>query len=326
MNKIKTKKYYYLELLYTLLLLSAITLIVILPRNSINSFYDGISVWATKVLPSLLPFFILTKLLSSTNFIPYISKKLTPITKKLYGIDGYGGYIYLMSIISGYPMGAKITSELYKDGRITKGQAHTITAFTSTSGPLFIIGTIGIALFSSSRLGIIVLVSHYAGALLNGLLYRCREQGREIVTHSHTKDNQNILVSAVSSSITAILNIGVFIALFYMIADLVITLDLFSPLLFILEKISINRNISLSVLSGILEVTTGEIMLSHAQISLMSATIISTALVSFGGLSIHAQAYSYLQDFEMPYYKFFLQKVTHSILSTFVSFLLLCIV
>lgn len=326
MSKIKTKKYNYVELLYSLLLLSAILLIVILPRNSINSFYNGISVWATKVLPTLLPFFILTKLLSSTNFIPYISKKLTPFTKKMYGIDGYGGYIYLMSIISGYPMGAKITSELYRDGRITKGQAHTISAFTSTSGPLFIIGTIGIALFSSSKLGIIVLVSHYIGALLNGLLYRCREKERDIITHIQTNNNKNTLVSAVSSSITAILNIGVYIALFYMIADLVITLNLFSPLLIILDKVGVSRNVSQSILSGILEVTTGEIMLSHTQLSLNTAAIITTALVSFGGLSIHAQAYTYLQDFELPYYKFFLQKLTHSTLSTLVSFLLLCIV
>lgn len=326
MNKIKTKKYNYLEVLYILLLLTIILLVVIFPSNSIGSFYNGISIWATKVLPSLLPFFILTKLLSYTNFIPYISKKITPLTRKLYNVDGYGGYIYIMSIISGYPTGAKITSELYKDGRITKGQAYTITAFTSTSGPLFILGTVGIALFHNIRLGIIVLLSHYIGALLNGLLYRCKESNKSTLTLTHISHTENIILSSVNSSINAILNIGVLIALFYMITDLIIILNLFTPIVELLKIIGVDKNISISILSGILEITTGEIMLSSLTLSQNLGIIISTALVSFGGLSIHAQAYSYLQDIDMPYYKFLLQKITHCILATFVSFLLLCIV
>ena len=93
-----------------------------------------------------------------------------------------------------------------------------------------------------------------------------------------------------------------------------------------LKIIGVDKNISISILSGILEITTGEIMLSSLALPQNLSIIISTALVSFGGLSIHAQAYSYLQDFDMPYRKFLLQKITHCILATLVSFLLLCIV
>jgi nucleoside recognition membrane protein YjiH len=77
-----------------------------------------------------------------------------------------------MSVLSGYPVGAKLTADFYEKGLITKGQACRITTFTSTSGPLFIVGTVGIGMFHSAKLGIIILLSHFIGAILNGLIYR----------------------------------------------------------------------------------------------------------------------------------------------------------
>ena len=325
MNKFKTKKYNYLELIYIFLLLLLVILLVLLPRNSISSFYEGVSIWATKILPTLLPFFIITKILSNTKLIPYIEKKVSPLTNKLYGVSGVAGYIYIMSIISGYPVGAKITRDFYQNGKLTKGQAETITAFTSTSGPLFILGTVAISLFSNSKMGIIILLSHYIGAIINGLLYRQKHKDLTPPPHTITTSKESIN-SIITSSISSILSIGGFVALFYMLINLIITLNIFSPITTILSFIGIDRSISTALLSGIIEVTTGEIMLNQIGLSTDLAIIFSTAIISFGGLSIHAQAYTYLQDFNMPYKKFLLQKLTHSILSTLTCLLLLCIV
>jgi nucleoside recognition membrane protein YjiH len=112
-----------------------------------QSFFQGLRLWATKVLPALLPFFILVKLLSYTTFSQTIGNFLSPITYRFYRVGGIAGYIYIMSILSGYPVGAKLTADFYKENYISKRQAHTISAFTSTSGPLFVLGTVGIGLF-----------------------------------------------------------------------------------------------------------------------------------------------------------------------------------
>lgn len=316
MNKSKTKKFNYLEIIYITLILSIILLLVILPKTSISSFYDGIEIWATKILPSLLPFFILTQLLSSTPIIPYLEKKISPITEKLYGVGGSSGYIYIMSIISGYPVGAKITSDLYSSGKISKKEAISITSFTSTSGPLFILGTVAMGMLGNIKSGIIILVSHYLGALLNGFIYRCHENKSSNNIVSTTQSNTS---SIIGSSIQSVLNIGAYVSLFYMIINLLLILNIFSPLANTLALVNLPKDITYGVLSGLIEVTTGELLLTKSNLSIKLITIFSTFIISFGGLSIHAQAHSYLQKFDMPYSLFLLQKSTHAILSAIIA-------
>lgn len=315
MTKLKTIDY--LQALYIGLILVIIFLLLILPKTAIASFYEGINIWATKVLPTLLPFFILTKLLSNTRLIPWLERKISPLTCKLYGTGGVSGYIYIMSIISGYPVGARLTSDMYLNGKLSKSDAITITSFTSTSGPLFIIGSVAIGLFNNLKMGIVILISHFIGAILNGLLYR-KNHTTDIYSLELKKANQDI-GQVVSSSIMAVLNVGGFIALFYMIISLALSLNIFYPVAKLFSFLNINENLTTGFISGLVEVTTGEIMLSKLALSPTLSTIISTFIISFGGLSIHAQAYSYLSTFDMPYYIFLLQKLTHAIIASIVS-------
>ena len=325
MTKSKINKNYFFKNTYTILILCIISLIVAMPSIAIDSFYKGITIWAKNVLPSLLPFFILTKLLSFTPVLSTIGNFLSPITCKLYGVGGVSGYIYIMSIISGYPVGAKLTSDLHSRGDITSGQAITISAFTSTSGPLFIIGTIAIGFFKSLKLGIIILISHFIGALLNGLIYR-KKGNSDVKIYNFQKHSQNILNESMKNSIESIFVIGGFIALFYMILQILIEVKAFTFLTYPLEFLGVNKSISLSIISGLIEITTGAMMLSSTTLNFKPIATILSFLVSFGGFSIHAQAYTFLKSFNMPYMNFFIQKLTHAIISCVFTILILCFI
>ena len=76
-----------------------------------------------------------------------------------------------MSIISGYPIGAKLTSEFYSLGLITKKDAQKILSFSSTSGPLFVIGSVGVGFFSSAKIGFILFSSHIISIIINGVIF-----------------------------------------------------------------------------------------------------------------------------------------------------------
>lgn len=322
MIKNKTKNINYLNFIYISLLITVILTIIILPKVAIQNFFQGLLLWATKVLPALLPFFILTKLLSYTTFVAIASKHLSPITNKLYNVGGVAGYIFFMSIISGYPVGAKITADLYNDNQITSGQAQSITSFTSTSGPLFILGTVGIGFFESSKLGVIVLISHIISAVINGIFYRNKEK-KNIANYTPTIPPTNTLSESMYSSITSIMLVGGFIAISYMLLGIITDLNLFNFITEPLSKIGINKNISHAILSGFIEVTTGLNMLSCTNLSFKLSAIISSFLISFGGLSIHAQAYCYLRSFDLKYSHFLIQKITHAIISASVTFVIL---
>lgn len=320
MTNIKLKKIKIFNIFYISALLIGIFLLILLPKLSINSFYTGLRIWATKVLPALLPFFILSKLLSYTNFISSLGNVLSPFTQKLYGVGGISGYIYVMSAISGYPVGAKLTCDLYKENVITSGQAQVISSFTSTSGPLFIIGTVAIGMFDNIKIGIIILISHMLGALLNGLIYRHKNNISTLEFSS--KKSSNPLNESMTSSILSIMTVGGFISLFYMFLQILLQLNIFSPLICLMQKINISPATSKGIISGLIEVTTGCMYLSQANLSPTLLCIIATFLISFGGFSIHAQAYTFLHDFDMPYQKFLLQKTTHATISTILAILL----
>ena len=316
------KKIKFLLVFFFIIILFAM---VIDPVENINSFFKGVQVWATVVLPALFPFFLFTKLLCELDIIDSICKYFNPITKKLFNCDGIAGYIYFSSIISGYPVGAKLVSEYYKKGLISYGQAHRISTFTSTSGPLFIIGTVGIGLFLSQKIGLIMLLSHYISALINGLIYRnfkLNDNQTPIPQKDkNIKINKNILQESMVNSITSILIIGGYISIFFMLVNLINKYMLFSPIIWIISSLfkGVNKESISAFLNGIVEVTKGCFDLSILNLSPNILAIIGAILISFGGLSIHMQAYTFLKDANIRYSFFLLQKITHAIIAGLIA-------
>ena len=116
--------------------------LIIFSKHTISSAKNGLSLWANSVIPSLLPFFIATELLLSTDAIYKLGKSLDRIMRPVFNVPGEGSFALLMGIISGYPIGAKIVTDLRERVILTKTEAERLLAFTNNSGPLFILGTV----------------------------------------------------------------------------------------------------------------------------------------------------------------------------------------
>jgi len=313
-------------------LLIILIFLVVNPEQNIDAFFMGTRVWATAVLPALFPFFFFTKFLSELNFPETIGKYLSPLTKKLYRTSGISGYIFVMSILSGYPVGAKLTSDIYEMKIINKSEAFRITSYTSTSGPLFIIGTVGIGLFGNKIIGIIILVSHILGAMINGLIYRNlgkKEETKPISSYEISKifSNKNILEDCMFNSIKSILIIGGYVAIFFVLINILNYYKAFSPFTYILSILfpNINLGVSGAFINGIIEVTRGCLDLSLATTNFKILTIISTFLISFGGFSVHFQAYTFLKKIGISFKLYLLEKLSHAVISTALAFITLLI-
>lgn len=148
--------------------------IVCFSSSTFEVVQNALKLWANNIIPSLLPFFICIDLLKKTKFVNIISTLLTPIMKPLFNVPGSGAFALSMGWLSGYPTGAKITSELYQDGKCSFEEASRLLAFTNTSGPLFIIGTCGIAMFNDSKIGILLLIAHILGSITVGFVLKNR--------------------------------------------------------------------------------------------------------------------------------------------------------
>lgn len=321
----KTQK---ISLLFTLLLFAIIIFLIINPNRYINSAYNGILIWAKAVLPALFPFFFITKLLTELGGIKTLANYFQLIMQKIFHVNGMSSYVLLMSIMSGYPVGAKITSELYEKNIIKNDEAIRLITFTSTSGPLFIIGTVGAGMFVSAKMGFIMLFSHFLGAIFNGLLYR---NYKYIPITKSTKNkfrfdaiDENILEKSMLSAINSILIVGGYISISFILIDILTDIGIINALNSIVKPIlsffEIDSNLSNAIVVGFIEMTRGCYELSTCFTDYTTATTICTFIISFGGLSTMLQAMTFLQRCNVKISFFFKQKITHAILACAISY------
>ena len=283
---------------------------ILSPAKYVSATFDGISAWALNVLPSVLPFMFFTKILSSFGNTDTLSAPFCKPCRFLFNTSPQSVYAFLMAIISGYPVGAKITSDFYMQGEISKEDAYKMTSFCSTSGPMFIVGAVGTMMLKSTTAGYIILLSHILGAILNGILYRKIKVKDDGQASSNVTPQKSDLSSIVVDSALSILSVGVIIAIFFVV------ITALSPLFSILPSPFSQ------VFSGLIEITRGCIDASKLA-NLKLATAICSFVIGFGGFSTILQSMTFLGKIKMPTGLFILQKFTHGIFSLLITLPLL---
>lgn len=145
--------------LLSALLLFLLCLLLTAPARYAEACIQGMALWAKAVLPALFPFLILTGLLTKLGAAQKLADRLSPLTEKI-GLPGSAAYCLLVSLLSGYPVGSRTVADLYKGGAITREQAKRMSVLCSTSGPMFLVGSVGGAMFGSAAAGAVLLAAH----------------------------------------------------------------------------------------------------------------------------------------------------------------------
>ena len=100
------------------------------------------NIWKNSIFPSLFPFFVLSEFLINYGFVELVSELFKPIMNKVFKIKGAGAFVFIMSLISGFPSSSKYIRELYLSKIINEKEAEKLLMFTHFSNPLLILGTI----------------------------------------------------------------------------------------------------------------------------------------------------------------------------------------
>ncbi len=290
------------------------------PMMYAKSCLDAISVWGFKVLPLMFPFFIFTRLIVNLS-----EPKLNFMDKffnKVYHAPVGSFSTFFLATLSGYPMGAKLICTMFENNQINSKQAQRMLSFCSVSGPMFMLGTVGVSMLFSYKAGLIILISNIIASLLNGLIYRGKNEKTENKLNYITKNYDNLLSDSVYDSLISILMVGAYIVLSFLIIDLLNNLRIISTLTNLIccvFNLSNSHDIVLAVLNGIIEITRGISDLSHTNSSLIIKTIISSGLIGFGGISIMLQSISFLSKLKIPIKTMFLQKTTQCFLCLLIT-------
>lgn len=281
----------------------------------------SINMFIANIFPSLFPMFLISSMLVDISLPQVLGNIFKPLTK-VFKIKKEGTFVFFMSMFTGFPSSAKYINDLMDQKLINEEDATKLLTFTFFSNPLFIINTVGIMFLNNKKIGFLILLSHIITNIILGLLFRNYKLFQEKNTISNFKSS----IKELSSNIN---NTNLFDVILNSIKKSLSTLIMiFGIITFFLILISIiNKNLDInifykSIISGIFEMTTGLKMISNLNIGINIKAILSCFLISFGGLSVHAQIMNILNKKKVKYLPFLIARIIHAFLSSFILFLL----
>lgn len=292
-----------------LLLVFILTLFMLInPRETIDAAVAGIKLWASVLLPALLPFFISAELMISSGLAVFIGVLLEPVMRPLFRLPGCSSVVVAMGFTSGFPVGAIMTRRLYEEKLIKADQAERLVSFTNNSSPLFIIGAVGVGMLSSPLLGYILALSHYLSNLLLGLLWRFRAssdmrldspEGMWRRAYIELKNYQSpgpgkMLGDAIKNSLNNILAIGGFVVFFSLLTRMLSVTGVMESLAQTLNGLlpALDYNMAYALLTGFFEITLGTKCAAAGIEDKLPQLLIISIILAFSGCSIIAQVMS----------------------------------
>lgn len=312
--------------------------LVIFSKTNLYSAKSGLILWANSIVPSLFPFFVATELLSHTNITYYLGKLLNKFMKPFFNIRGEGSFGIIMGFLCGYPIGAKISTNFRQNNICSKAECERLLSFTNNSGPLFIVGTIGIGMFGNSTIGFILLFTHLLASITVGFIFRFWKYNDQEDFHFQKSSNKNsnielsklgeIISNSISNAINSILIIGGFVVLFSVIISILqkcyiiyIFSNFLNPFLTFLK---IPTNFNTGIISGFLELTNGlNIICTLNERKISINIIVASFVLGFGGLSILLQVWSTISKTDLSIKPYIIGKLLQATFSALYTFLIL---
>ncbi len=187
-------------------------------RQSVS---EALFLCAGTVIPSQFLFLAATSLLVMLGVGEVLAPRLEFLMWPLFRVDGAGAAALLLGLVGGYPIGARTTAELYREGLLRTDEAERLLAFCNTANPAFLISVLGAGVFGSVRTGVWLWLIHVLSALLTGILFRRgaeRRGGPRRRITARTVPFSQAVVQSVRRALDSILGICAFVVVFYVLA------------------------------------------------------------------------------------------------------------
>ena len=277
-----------------LILVTLIILLLIYTINSvelINNIIDYSILFLTKLFPVSFIFFIMSNLL--------INYGLLEIIYKYFHINSSKLYIFIISLISGFPSGAKYTSVLLNKNIINSYEANQIIKFSHFPNPLFVLGSVGTIL--DSKYTYIILLSL---VLSNLIIFLCSSKYKskiELNNNYNIMDFSSILSNSIKDAFLTIVLIYGISLFFYLISSFITKYFYFNSYIYIL-------------INGMFDLTQGVFSTSLISDNLIRSLFI-IVFISFGSISIHMQVRGIISNTSISYTSFVKGRIIGTILA-----------
>ncbi|NLB35870.1 MAG: hypothetical protein GX824_00950 [Clostridiales bacterium] len=280
--------------------------LIFVPQVTSKGVKDGLNLCGQVVIPSLFPFMVLSTFLIKSGLCSLLGRIFAPLTKKIFRLPGTACGAIIMGLIGGFPVGSRMTAQLYRDGEISRSAAQRMLMFCVNAGPAFVIGAIGSMMLGSRKAGFIMFISLSLSSLFIGFISRfiaCDGEDKSLPHVFGPMNIQKSLVESVADGAGAMLSVCAWIILFCCACSLL------SLLPEGLEVLSVP-------LKCLFEVTSGSAAAAASGVHIA----VITGIVGWSGLCVHCQVLEYVKAVDLRMSVFLTARATSGALASLISF------
>lgn len=290
--------------------------LVVFSKSNILSVQSSLDLFLNAIFPSLFPFLIVCELLSYTFVFSFLSTKFGRIMNSVFNVTSIGAYPFILGLFSGYPVGARIVSNLRQEDKISKYDGEKLLVFTNNAGPIFILGTIGIGMYSSAKIGFLLYLVHIISSITIGIifgrLYKNRYRNSASSIYMDFSTFGEIVSNSIRKAFYTLSTVCGFVILF----SLVISMIQASGILDIINNILIQN-----LILGLLEITSGISLISGIEsANLLIKLLFTSFLLGTGGISVLLQVWSVIADSDLSIKPYFIAKILNGFLSAVILY------
>lgn len=276
-----------IQTVFSLLCLCLLGFCLMRSKQLGNGVRDGIFLCTHAIVPTLFPFLILSDLLLSFSGTRRLLALLSRPFAALLRLSSYGGTVFLLGNLFGFPIGARTVAKYYTAGLLTKEEGERLLLFTGNASPFFLIGSVGVGMLSSLRIGVRLYFLQVTVSFLTGLLLaRLRKKRGNTFscrTRSERESEHIAFSTTVQKAVTQTLYICGYILFFSALISLL--LPVFKDL------------DAAPLIPGLLEI--GNATAYAAQHGGRDALAFCAFSISFCGLSVYFQTADCIKDTDL---------------------------
>ena len=249
---------------------------------------EGIALALTRVIPTALPFMLISDI-----FMALVSATEVPIIGRLsylFGLPRASVGALIPGNACGFPLGGKLTGEMYRDGKLSREAAERLLAYSSNASPSFVIAAVGGGMLGNAKIGIMLLICIYLSTLISAQFFRVDEDYSE-------KTQENIeqkysFIDSVRSAGFACVSLSSFIITFSVVVGIIENHITYEPIKAFL--------ISLTEVTG-----ASNYFAMRLSTSPLSAIALIGFSLGFGGLSVLFQTAAFAANYRLSMRKYF---------------------
>lgn len=294
-------------------------IVLFAPDAAFQSSLTGLKIWWNYVFPVLLPYFVLVEIAILSGSFQRLGLRLEKLCRKWFRLPGIAGPVMLIGWLAGYPAGAQYTvSALAHNPSLGRNDGEKLLILSYLCSPVLVVNLIAVMFLQDPLAAPLLWVIQFISLAIISIALRLQPAAPFVAAMSPNVQLQStfpsemvtppfgqMLSTAVKKSVQSLFMIGGIMMVF----SVGLHFTSASPLAHMLSL-------------GIAEVHIGTYAASELQLNSDLKVALISAMLAFGGFSVHAQVKSIIWRTSLRYQPFLFWKIVQSVTAFLLAYFL----